>query len=37
MLVKGTRSVEVRSPSPIGTVTYTEEGSFALTSLEPRR
>lgn len=36
MLVKGTRSVEVRSPSPIGDVTYTEEGSFALSDLTPR-
>lgn len=37
MLVKGTRSVEVRSPSPIGDVTYTEEGSFTLSGLTPRR
>ena len=37
MLVKGTRSVEVRSPSPIGDVTYTEDGWFALSGLTPRR
>lgn len=31
------RDVLVESPSPIGTVTYTEQGTYALTSLTPRR
>jgi hypothetical protein len=35
--VRNTREIEVRSPSPIGDVTYTEEGSFTLSSLAPRR
>ena len=35
--VKTERSVEVHSPSPIGTVTYTEQGSFTLDSITPRR
>jgi hypothetical protein len=37
MLLKLVRNIEVRSPSPIGSVTYTEHGSFVLTSLAPRR
>jgi hypothetical protein len=37
MLLRGTRALEVRSPSPIGDVTYTEVGSFVLTALEPAR
>ncbi len=32
-----TRDVVVESPSPIGTVTYTEQGTYSLTSLTPRR
>jgi hypothetical protein len=35
--VKTNRQVRVKSPSPIGEVTYTENGSFTLTSLTPRR
>jgi hypothetical protein len=35
--VKTDRQVEVTSPSPIGDVTYVEKGSYALTSLTPRR
>jgi hypothetical protein len=30
------RHIVVRSPSPIGTITYTEDGSGVLTSLKPR-
>jgi hypothetical protein len=37
MVLRQTRSVHVESPSPLGTVTYTEDGSFTLTSLTPRR
>ena len=35
--VKTDRQVEVKSPSPIGDVTYVEKGSYALTSLTPQR
>ena len=35
--IRSVRSVVVHSPSPIGTVTYTEQGSYGLTSLVPRR
>lgn len=35
--LRATRSVRVESPSPIGAVTYTEEGTYTLTSLAPRR
>jgi len=31
------RSVRVESPSPIGAVTYTEQGTYVLTSLTPRQ
>lgn len=31
------REVEVKSPSPVGAVTYTEQGRYALASLTPRR
>lgn len=34
--VKTDRHVTVRSPSPIGTVTYTENGTYALSSLAPQ-
>jgi len=34
--VKTDRHVSVKSPSPIGTVTYTENGTYALTSLTPQ-
>lgn len=34
--LRATRSVRVESPSPIGAVTYTEEGTYTLTSLAPR-
>ena len=36
LLLRSERDVEVRSPSPIGDVTYTETGSVTLTGLEPR-
>jgi hypothetical protein len=35
--VKTDRQVVVHSPSPIGTVTYTEQGNYTLTSLTPQR
>jgi hypothetical protein len=35
--VKTDRHVEVNSPSPIGAVTYTETGTYTLTSLTPLR
>jgi hypothetical protein len=35
--LKSTREVRVDSSSPIGAVTYTERGSYTLTSLVPRR
>jgi hypothetical protein len=35
--LKSTRDVRVDSSSPVGTVTYTERGSYTLTSLVPRR
>jgi hypothetical protein len=35
--VQTDRHVEVQSPSPIGTVTYTENGHYTLSSLVPRR
>jgi hypothetical protein len=35
--LRATRSIHVESPSPLGTVTYEEEGTFALGSLSPRR
>lgn len=31
------RHVTVKSPSPIGAVTYTENGTYALASLTPQR
>lgn len=37
LLLRSTRSTRVASPSPIGDVTYTEEGEFHLRSLVPRR
>jgi hypothetical protein len=37
LLVKSDRHAEVKSPSPVGTVTYTENGTYALTSLTPQR
>jgi hypothetical protein len=36
LTLRETRLVRVASPSPIGDVTYTEEGTFTLTSLVPR-
>jgi hypothetical protein len=36
LLVREERSSEVGSDSPVGTITYTEEGWWQLTSLEPR-
>ena len=30
------RVISIRSPSPVGTVTYTEAGSWQMTSLKPR-
>lgn len=35
--VKNSRVITVRSDSPLGTVTYTERGSFTLVSLTPTR
>ena len=35
--VETVRHVDVKSSSPIGTVTYTENGSYSLTSLTPQR
>lgn len=35
--VKNSRVITVRSDSPLGTVTYTERGSFTLASLTPTR
>jgi hypothetical protein len=35
--VRVERHTRVDSPSPVGTVTYVEEGTYRLTSLEPRR
>ena len=35
--VRFEHDVKVKSPSPVGDVTYTEQGSFLLTSVEPRR
>jgi hypothetical protein len=35
--VKSDRHVDVKSPSPIGTVTYRENGTYALASLTPQR
>ena len=37
MPVKTERVVKAKSPSPIGDVTYTERGTYTLTSLRPRR
>ena len=37
LLVQLRRSVRVNSPSPIGQVTYTEQGSATITSLTPTR
>jgi hypothetical protein len=37
MLLKFGRSIDVRSPSPIGDVRYRENGSFVLTSTSPQR
>ncbi len=34
--MKTDRRVEVHSPSPIGSVTYTEHGNYILTSLTPQ-
>jgi len=36
MPVRTNRQVVVHSPSPIGTVTYTENGSYTLTALQPK-
>ena len=36
LTLRETRRVRVASPSPIGDVIYTEEGTFTLTSLVPR-
>jgi hypothetical protein len=36
LLVRNERVIEVKSPSPIGDVTYTENGEWRLTSLDPR-
>ena len=35
--LKTVRRVTVKSPSPIGAVTYTEKGAYTLNSLTPRR
>jgi hypothetical protein len=35
--LKTNRAVNVKSPSPIGAVTYTEHGTYRLTSLTPQR
>lgn len=35
--VRAERTVEVGSPSPLGTITYTEQGWWELTSLDPQR
>lgn len=35
--LRGTRDIRVQSPSPIGAVTYTEQGTFSLVALDPRR
>lgn len=35
--LRNERSITVRSDSPIGTVTFTEEGEFTLTSLAPQQ
>jgi hypothetical protein len=37
MLLRVTKDVRVESPSPIGTVTYTEVGTITLTSKTPQR
>lgn len=37
LLVRMTRANELRTDSPVGTVTYTENGSWQLQSLEPAR
>jgi hypothetical protein len=37
LLLRSERDIEVRSPSPVGDITYTETGSVELTGLEPRR
>ncbi len=37
MPLRGERSVEIGSDSPVGTITYTEEGHWQLASLEPER
>jgi hypothetical protein len=37
LLLRYERDIEVRSDSPIGTITYTESGWFELTELEPQR
>lgn len=34
--LRATHDIEAISPSPVGSVTYTEAGSFTLTSLRPR-
>ncbi len=36
LLLKGSREVEVASPSPIGDIVYSESGTFELTSLSPQ-
>jgi len=35
--IRTTRSVRVKSPSPIGTVTYKESGEYVISSLTPQR
>jgi hypothetical protein len=37
LLLRMDREIEVRSPSPIGDITYTESGELALTELAPER
>ena len=36
LLLRAELSIRAESPSPVGTVTYTESGEFQLTSLEPQ-
>ena len=37
LLVAMDRSIDLRTDSPVGTVTYTEDGSWRLASLTPLR
>ena len=36
LLVRYERDIEVGTDSPVGTITYTEEGHFQLTGLRPQ-